>query len=173
MKISNMENSCDSKNLIDKYGNMIYHIAIGYLKNKDDAEDIVQEVFIKYIEYMKSNIFNDEEHEKCWLIRVTINLCCNHLKYIKNNALIIAEQSINTYLNLEERENYILESIEKLGEKYRIIFDLFYLRDLKISEISKILNISEANAKVRLKRARDKLREMLQLGDEEFNERFR
>lgn len=173
MKVSNMKSSCDSENLIDKYGNMIYRIAIGYLKNKDDAEDIVQEVFIKYIEYMENNMFNDEEHEKCWIIRVTVNLCCNHLKYQKNTALIVAEQNLNTYLNLDEKENYILETIEKLEEKYRIIFDLFYLRDLKISEISKILNISEANVKVRLKRARDKLREMLQLGDGEFNERFK
>lgn len=168
-----MKSSCDSKNLIDKYGDMIYNIAIGYLKNKEDAEDVVQEVFLKYIQYIKENTFNNEEHEKSWLIRVTINVCCNQLKYLKNRKSIVVEKNINTFLNLEAKEIFLLEAIEKLGEKYKIIFDLFYFREFKISEISKILNISEANAKVRLKRARDKLRKILKLGDEEFNDKFK
>lgn len=64
-----MKQKFDSKNLIDKYADMILGISIGYLKIKEDAEDIVQEVFIKYIEYIQSDKnFENEEHEKSWLI---------------------------------------------------------------------------------------------------------
>lgn len=161
----------DSKNLIDKYGDMIYSIAIGYLKNKEDAEDIVQEVFIKYIEHIKANKdFNSKDHEKYWIIRVTINLCCNHLKKNKNHNKIINDNLF--YSEFDEQECILLETIDKLDEKYRTVFELFYLRDLKISEISKILNISESNVKTRLKRARNKITGDLQLGAEEFSEKF-
>lgn len=153
----------DSKNLINKYGDMIYRVALGYVKNKEDAEDIVQEVFIKYIEQLKAGkYFNDDSHEKFWLIRVTINLCCNHLKRKKIHNRAMTANPL--YYELDEQENVLLECMDKLSEKYKIVFELFYLRDLKISEISKILNISEANVKTRLKRAREKIIEMMKLG---------
>lgn len=146
----------DSKKLINKYADMIYSISIGYLKNKEDAEDIVQEVFIKYIEHIKLNKkFNDEEHEKCWIIRVTMNLCSNYLKKNKMFSKITIQKDI--FYKFDEDENYLLEKIDKLDLNYKTVFELFYFRDLKISEISKILNISKANVKTRLKRARDKI----------------
>lgn len=166
-----MKRIFDSKNLLDEYGDMIFRIAIGYLKVKEDAEDIVQEVFIKYIEYIKSNKdFEDEEHEKCWLIRVTINLCCNHLKRVKiyNN---IIDRNVYSY-KFSESERSLLDSLEKLGDKYKTVFELFYLRDLKISEISKTLKISEANVKTRLKRARDKIAKIMKLGADEYSEKL-
>ena len=150
-----------SDNLINKYSDMIYRIAIGYLKNKEDAEDIVQEVFLKYLTYIEKKKFKDQNHEKYWLIRVAINLCCNELKNSNNKNLVLSEKSIVNYFNLDEKNYFILENIEKLEEKYRVVFDLFYLRDLKISEISKILKISEVNVKMRLRRAREKLKKSL------------
>lgn len=166
-----MKTKFDSKNLIDKYSDMIYRIALGYLRNKEDAEDVVQDVFLKYIKHIKSNrYFNNEIHEKCWLIRVTINVCHNKLKHIKNQRNVILEN--NFYFEFDEEEYAILESIDKLEEKYKIVFELFYIRDFKISEISKILNISEASVKTRLKRAREKLRKNLQLGAGDSSERF-
>lgn len=63
--------------LVDKYGNMILRIAYTYLKNKADAEDTVQDVFLQIID--KNPIFNDETHEKSWIVRTTINMCKNKL----------------------------------------------------------------------------------------------
>ena len=65
-----MDNKVDLKNIIDKYSEMIYHIAIRYMENIEDAEDTVQEVFIRYINYLKiGKKFNDENHEKFWIIK--------------------------------------------------------------------------------------------------------
>ena len=69
-----------------------------------------------------------------------------------------------TDFEFSESESLLLESIDKLEDKYRIVFELFYLREFKISEISKILKISEPNVKTRLRRAREKLKKLLQQG---------
>ncbi len=59
-----MDDNFNSKRLIDKYSEMIYGISIRYLENNEDAEDIVQDVFVKYIDYIKRKKFNSEAHEK-------------------------------------------------------------------------------------------------------------
>lgn len=167
------ENEIDLENLMDKYSDMIYKIALGYLKNTDDADDMVQDVFTNYIKFIKSNHkFNDEEHEKCWLIRVTINLCCNELKAFKNKRNTILPEAFFMELDFTEDEICLLDMVDKLDKKYRIVFELHYFRDLKISEISKVLQISEDSVKTRLKRARDKLKKYMQLGGKEFYGRF-
>lgn len=85
--------------LIDKYGNTLLRLAYTYLKNKADAEDILQDVFLKLID--KKPIFNDENHEKAWLIRVTINLCKNkiNLFWNKNKCSVGEIGEVYTYDN--------------------------------------------------------------------------
>jgi len=80
-----MNNKFNSKKFVYKYTDMLYRIAMGYLRNNEDSEDIVQETFFQYIKYVKSGKkFKDEEHEKSWLIRVSINLCCTNKRRKKN-----------------------------------------------------------------------------------------
>lgn len=151
----------DSNNLVDKYSDMIYRIAIEYLRNKDDAEDMVQDVFVKYIKFIKSGeTFLNESHEKYWLIGVTANLCRNEYKKAKNKRNVVLTENYFTDMKFTEDEIHLLECISKLSEKYRDAFELFYIKDLSIHEISKILNISEDAVKTRLKRARDKIRKI-------------
>ena len=153
------EHKYNSKKLIDKYAQMISRIALRYLESTEDVEDMVQDVFLKYIGYIKTgNSFKCEEHEKCWMIRVTMNLCCNAV----NSAKMKKTLPLNECYYLEanyKKENPLMESVKKLDDKYRIAFELFYLDGFTITEISKILEISEANVKTRLKRARNKIRE--------------
>ncbi len=164
----------DSKNLVTKYSDMIYHIALSYLKNKDDAEDIVQEVFMNYINFIKTNNdFESENHEKFWIIRVTINLCNNELKSKRKRNKVILNNEIFKTFDFNENEICLIDCIDKLKDNYKIVFELFYIKELKISEISAILNISESNVKTRLKRARDKLKKILQSGGERKSEEFR
>lgn len=156
-----MDYKFNSKKLIDKYANMISRIAIKYLDCTDDVEDIVQDVFLKYIGYIKTgNYFNSEEHEKCWIIRVTMNLCCNAV----NTAKIKKTLPLNECFYMEVKitnENILIEAMRKLEDKYRIVFEMFYLDGFTVNEISKILEISDANVKTRLKRARIKIRELV------------
>lgn len=160
-----MKEKMETKIIIDKYSEMIYHIALRYMNTKEDAEDILQEVFLKYIRYVKDGkSFNTEEHEKCWLIRVTMNLCCNEICSAKRKKLVPLKE--NLYYKLEVgSENLLIEAIGRLKCKYREVFELFYIDDLKISEISKVLNISEANVKTRLKRARNAVKEFIRKGE--------
>lgn len=163
-----MNKKLETKNLIDKYSEMIYHIALRYLDTKEDAEDIVQEVFVRYISYIKEgNTFNTEEHEKCWMIRVTMNLCCNEISSAKRRKTLLFKDSL--YCEFEvSSENLLADAIKKLDVKYREVFELFYIDDLKISEISKVLNISEANVKTRLKRARDTVKDYIKRGEKKY-----
>lgn len=158
----------NSRDVVNKYADMLYNIAIGYLKNKDDAEDVVQEVFMRLITYVRKNNFKDKDHEKYWLIRVTINLCNNELKSAKRKNKLI----VNDIENLEIsylKEDYMFDIINSLDKKYRDVVRLFYIEDFKISEISKILSISEDNVKTRLKRARNKLKTEWKVGGERDN----
>lgn len=151
------------KDIIDEYYKMIYHISLEYLSNKEDAEDIVQEVFLRYVTYVneEEKSFTSKEHERYWIVRVTINLCCNELKSSRRKT--------NTKLDSSNEKSYIMpdnvlfDEIQKLSDNYKNVFILHYLEDFKISEISGILDISEDNVKTRLKRAREKLKNGLNI----------
>lgn len=151
----------DMDEIIEKYTKMIYRIAYIYLKNVGDAEDIVQEVFIKY--FMNDKEFIDEEHEKNWIIRVTVNLCKNVSVSGWRKHVVPLESK---YLELQTEEQHrMLEHLERLNKKYRIVVQLFYYEDLSIERISKILGITESNVKTRLNRARKVLKEDIEKGE--------
>ena len=160
-----MYNNYDSRKIVDKYSKMIYRIALGYLEDEYNAQDIVQEVFIKYIKYVKeNNKFNNEEHEKYWLIRVTENICCNELNSIKNkNHVPYDDENYVPFVN--ERVAVLYEGIKTLKDKYKMVIILFYINGMTISEISKTLKISESNVKTRLKRAREYLKNYIEGGE--------
>ena len=154
-------------NLVERYGNFIYRIAIRYLKDKETAEDIVQDVFVRYIDkFHKTVNFDSREHERNWMARVTINLCLNELKKRKNRKSVPLNSDEIPYTFESPQEYYIYDEVQKLPLKYKEVFELFYLEDIKISEISRILKISESNVKTRLKRTRDMLRKIIKKGED-------
>lgn len=156
-----MEEEIDINKIIDKYADMINRIIYRYLKSKEDTEDAIQEVFIKYMKYIKNgNAFNTDEHEKCWLVRVTLNLCRNELKHNKMRMTMPFNDQIGLEMDISS-DNLLIIAVNKLDKKYKETFELFYFDDLKICEISKVLKISEANVKTRLKRARNKVKEYM------------
>lgn len=163
-----MNRMLDTDKLTNSYYDMVYHIAMRYLNTKEDAEDIVQDVFMRYIENFKAGkLFKTEEYEKYWLIRVTMNLCCNEINVAKRRFCLPFNENIYCEFNVKS-DNLLKIAVNKLNEVYREPFILFYIEDMKISEISKILGISEANVKTRLKRARDKIREYVKRGEKSF-----
>ena len=145
--------------IVNKYSKLIYRIAFLLLNSKSDAEDIVQEVFIKYL---KNNIeFNDEQHEKCWIIKVTQNCC----KDLRKSAWMRKKTELKEEIIFEnESEDELYEMLQELNDTYRIVLQLFYYEKLSIKEISNILNISEGATKVRLNRARNALKKLLKGG---------
>ena len=139
--------------ICEQYYDSLTKLAFSYLKNMFDAQDIVQEVFLSYIRAEPE--FESEEHERSWLLRVTINKCKDSLKgaWRKNTAEIIwhtppPQESIE-----------LLSAVMALPEKYRIPIHLFYYEDMSIDEIASLINEKPATVGTRLARARKILRE--------------
>lgn len=146
--------------LLDKYGDMVLRIAYTYLKNRADAEDIVQDVFLRIID--KKPSFNDENHEKSWLIRATINMCKNkvNLFWNKNKCSIddVQEFAVSDKYNTDTS---VFQAVMALGEKYRVVIYMYYYEGYSTPEIADVIGKSETTIRSLLHRARNKLKEML------------
>lgn len=144
-----------AREAVEKYGDMLYRISLLILKNTADAEDAVQETFIKY--FTKAPEFTDGEHEKAWLITVATNKCRDMLRY-RTRHETESEELLNTYA-VEKSDSGILEALMELSDKYRIIMVLFYVEQYKIDEIADITGVSVSAVKMRLSRGRKLLEE--------------
>lgn len=133
---------------------MLFKICMIYLGNKADAEEALQESFIKLI--YKSPQFSDDEHEKAWLIRIAVNVCKDMLRSIWHKRVVKMED-IEEYYEMTN-EIYTMEEIIKLPSKYKDVIYLYYFEDYSVKHISEILKISESAVKMRLKRGRDILK---------------
>ena len=137
-----------------KYKNMLFRIAIPFMKSHHECEDILQEVFIKLLYF--SPKFEDDEHEKRWLIRITVNLCKNKLKLFWNRNKVSLEEL--EAIEVEDNSKQVLLEIMGLPDKYKTVIYLYYFEGYKCTEISEILKVSESAVKMRLKRAKELLR---------------
>jgi RNA polymerase sigma-70 factor (ECF subfamily) len=154
-KISANENTFQC--IVEKYSNLLVNHAYAICGNKSDAEDIVQEVFVKYLK--KKPKFESEEHMKAWLIRVTINLAKNYKNTFWNRKRENLEDIYESKSPIEEK---IWDIVKKLPDKYRIVIDLYYREGYSIKEISNILKKSPSTIGTQLERGRKKLKKMLE-----------
>lgn len=139
----------------DSYKNMLFQIAFSYLGNKHDCEDIVQEAFIRLCYHAPE--FEHEDHEKRWLVRVTINLCKNHVHSFWHRMKVNSDDALEQYF-CQEEEKRVMSDIIRLPGKYKTVILLYYIIGYKISEIAQTLDLSESAVKMRLKRGRELLR---------------
>lgn len=148
-----------------KYGNMIYRLAFSRVQNKMDAEDITQEVFMKYIRYKEQ--FVNEEHIKAWLLKVTLNSSKSLFSSAWRRHYASLEEALSSGVQMEEKSE-VYYAVMQLPEKYRIVIQLYYYQELSVAEISKITGKKETTIRSQLKRARAKLQQMLKEGRYEF-----
>lgn len=153
-----------------EYTPMVYRIAFTRLGNPEDAEDVTQNVFLRYFKANKS--FDSEEHRKALLIRIAIN-CSNsyvksswarHRKFteeISKEQNLCAPDNIDEQYERSETRREILEAVSSLPPKYQDVIYLFYYEDLTTEQIAKALKTKEGTVRCRLTRAREKLRELL------------
>ncbi len=144
--------------LVERYSAMIYRLAFARLQNISDAEDVTQEVLLKYIRNQKT--FNDEEHRKAWILKVTVNT----IKTVATTAfrrhdVPLEEAADMTYTT--EPVSDVAEAVKQLPEKYRTVIHLFYFEDLPVKQIAQILGTTTGTVKSQLSRAREKLKELL------------
>jgi RNA polymerase sigma-70 factor (ECF subfamily) len=152
---------------VRRYSNMLYRLAFAKTANRHDAQDIMQEVFLKLMRYEQSGkTFNEEEHRKAWLIRVAVNLALNTRRSNAKAAGELDESSLTDSesedeISRMETKSVVLSAVQSLDEKYRVIVHLFYYEDLPITKIAKITGLPVNTVKSQLLRARNKLKELL------------
>lgn len=146
--------------LVEKYADTIFRLAYSYTKNRQDAEDVVQEVFIKIMRLEKS--FDNGENEKAWILRVTINTCKDVLKqYWNKNTQGFSEVEETFYTDEYSHDNIVFEAVMSLDEQYRTVIHLYYYEGYKTPDISEIIGKREASVRSILHRARKQLKTIL------------
>ena len=144
---------------VEQYADMIRRICMLHLKNYDDTQDIFQNVFLKYA--LSSVVFESEEHEKAWLIRVATNACRDLLRdFFRKNTVSL--EFLTEYGKEEETENReVLEAVLSLPAKYKDVVYLHYYEGYTAGEISKILGKNVNTVYTYLNRASKILAEKL------------
>ena len=146
----------DFEEIYYKHKQTLYNISYSYLKNVSDGDDIVQDVFMKYLN--TNNDFKSDDDLKYWLIRVCINACINEVKSTyKKKVTLDNDISSNNDLNKNE-DKEIFSYVYDLPLQYKDVIVLYYYESYSTDEISKILKISQANVKKRLERGRNILK---------------
>lgn len=148
----------------EKHAEMIMRICYLHLKNSEDAKDVFQEVFVAL--FMREGVFENDEHEKSWLIRVAINKCSNVSKNFwrrKTQGLDDVEIVFN-----QKVESEVMDAVFELPQKYKVPIYLFYYEGYAAQEIAAILEQKENTVYSNLHRGRKKLKE--KLGGDSFEE---
>lgn len=146
------------------YSQELMNISYGYTRNKDDSFDVIQNVFYKF--FNSNKYFSNQDEEKYWLIRVTINESKDFLRQ-KKRITIVDEESLDSFTDAKDDSNELrLQKlsmlVKELPEKYRVAIILHYYDSLPIKDISKALHVSEDAIKKRLERARNILRNKME-----------
>lgn len=153
----------EARRILETYADMILRISYSYLRRTVDAEDICQNVILKYLSSHQN--FDSREHEKAWIIRTTINAC----KDVRKSAFFgktigldaVPERAIPERAIPEEPVSVLTEELKKLPANYRISIHLFYYEGYTIKEIAQILGKREIVVANYLSRGRRRLKEAL------------
>ena len=155
----------DLDTLFHTYGDMVYRLALVRTRSVADAEDVVQEVFLRCLKSRPE--FLSAEHQKAWLIKVAVN--CS--KSLTGNAFrrhIVPEEAAGQLAAEDEpTDPTVYDAVMQLPEKYRTAIHLYYYEDYAVKEIAQMMRTSESTVKSWLHRARGMLKEELG-GDYEF-----
>ena len=150
--------SSDSvREMYERNFDTLYRICYLYMKNIQDTEDAVHNTFLKAIETEKS--FENDRHEKAWLIRVASNICKNMLKSASRKSEPLSD-SIPSSDEIGSASEIIIE-LSTLPDKLKIPVYLFYYDGYSSEEIGKMLHISSSAVRSRLQKARERLKEIL------------
>lgn len=149
---------CDA---MDRYGDAVYRLALCRMQNTADAEDVFQETFIKLFQEKNANIW-EEEHLKAWLLRVAINKCADIGRRRKVHGYLSLEDIRETACQDDTEKAELWDAVNRLPEKQRLIFHLYYAEGYRTGEISEILKVPASTVRVNLNRARNTLRKELE-----------
>lgn len=176
-KLARQGNRSAFAELVDLYKDKIYNLAYRMLGNRQEAEDVVQETFLRM--YTNLDRYDESYKFSTWIYRIGTNLCIDRLRKRRLTFSLDAEQQDGEGLDgysmlhsneatpekqliISETQAQIHNAIEKLPEKYKSIVILKYLHDLSLQEISEIVDMPVSTIKTRVHRGRELLRKKLQ-----------
>ena len=159
-----MRSEQEAARAIELYADTVRRICMLQLKSNSDTEDIFQTVFLKYVLY--SGVFENEEHEKAWLIRVTLNACKDFMKSFFRSRTVPLDEIEELTADVPEYHSDVLEAVLSLPVKYKTVVYLYFYEQYSAVEISKLLEKNVNTVYTLLARAKTMLKE--RLGGEEF-----
>lgn len=155
-----MRNEEEAGRAIRLYADTVRRICMVHLKNYSDTEDIFQTVFLKYV--LHSKPFESEEHEKAWIIRVTVNACKDLLKSVFRSQTVPLDTLIETPQAQELQHTELLGAVLSLPPRYKDVVYLYYYEGYSAEEISRILKKNVNTVYTLLTRARKILKKELE-----------
>lgn len=154
-----MQSQAEFEQILRKYGDSIFRIALVHTQNEADAQDIVQEVFLKYARNTEQ--FRSDEHLKAWLIRVAINMCTDLKRSAWNRKTTELKDECLPAEEFRTNESELYQAVMSLPAKYKDVIHLFYYEGYSVKEISSLTEQKENAVKTQLSRGRAILREVL------------
>lgn len=154
-----MRSEQEANRAIERYADTVRRICMIHLKNHADSEDIFQNVFLKYV--LSTAVFESEEHEKAWFIRVTINACRDLLKSFFRSRTVSLDTLLDQPADLTETDRTVLDAVLALPPKYRDVVYLHYYEGYTAPQIGQILKKNVNTVYTLLNRAKQALRETL------------
>ena len=154
-----MRSEAEINHAVETYADMIRRVCFYHLKNQADTEDVFQNVFLKYMLY--EGQFADREHEKAWLLRVTINACKDYLKNFFRRKVVPLERRSETEAKESGADHEVLEAVLSLPVKYKDAIYLHYYEGYSAAEIGNIIGKKENTVYSLLSRGRMMLRDKL------------
>lgn len=161
-----MRSEAEINRAIEEYADMVWRVCLYHLKNRADTEDVFQNVFLKYM--LHEEAFYNHEHEKAWILRVSINACKDYLKSFFRRNVISLEVLGEIESEIPEEHREVLEAVLSLPKKYKDTIYLYYYEGYPVAEIGKILGKKENTIYSLLSRGRELLKK--ELGGEGFEE---
>ena len=154
-----MRSETELTRAIEQYADTVRRICLVHLKNQADTEDIFQNVFLKYA--LRSAPFEGPEHEKAWIIRVTVNACKDLLRSFFRSRTVSMEEVLDQPAPLPPDTRAVLEAVLALPQKYRNVVYLHYYEGYTAPEIGRILGKNVNTVYTLLNRSRQMLRDTL------------
>lgn len=165
MELSQFEHDNNIAVALKKYSDMVYRICFIYLHNNPDIDDVFQEVFLKLLQ--KKTPFESEDHEKAWLVRVTINQCKDVIKSFWRKNIDLVE---SVELQLEDSaENELLQVVLSLPEKYKDVIYLYYYEEYTVPQMAKLLKRNKNTIYSHLHRAKELIKQKLEGRKHEYS----
>lgn len=150
----------DTSWILERFADTVWRLCFVYMRNKMDAEDAFQNVFLKL--QRQAPKFNNDDHLKAWLLTVTTNECKNQLKSFWRKHVIAVDEVVSQVEDKDNKE--VVKIIMQLPTKYRDVLYLHYFEGYKVNELVAILKLNESTIKTRLKRGRELLKKELVAG---------